>query len=132
MEDDLSDIKYYQLLNSPGREISLLFLTTNQDYTAAMAREQIELLYGNAFSWIKNYFVCTTSTIKEFLKNNPFDLYIMDALGGKVKLLIKEVDLPKEKIAFLTGMTSFRESVKKESYKAYKKDNITKLIKDCF
>lgn len=130
VEDDLSDLKYYLALSSLNHSISLLFLAVSPDYTAEKARENIDLFYGNDFCWINNYIVCTTENIKDFLENNIFDFYIFDSLDKKALQIIKEINLPKEKIVFFSGTTPFRELVGREGYRAYQKKDINNVIAD--
>ncbi len=130
IEDNSNDLKYYQSLFVPEREVNLLFLAPDKEYTKEKIRENIELFYGNLSSKIKGYFVYTKENILEFLKNNPFDFYIIDSLGGFAETLIAETSLPKEKVAFLSSTKSFRESVQNKGYRAYQKENINELIKD--
>ena len=128
IEDDLSNLKYYLPLSSLPVNINLLFVAVRSDYTIEMMREQIELIYGSAFSWIKRYFVCNTETIRKFLKDNPFDFYIIDSLNGRALEIIKETNLSKEKVTFFSGDTPFRELAEKESYRAYQKKDINEII----
>jgi hypothetical protein len=128
IEDDLSNFKYYLPLGSLSVNVNLLFVAARSDYSIERMREQIELIYGSAFSWIKRYFVCNTETISKFLKDNPFDFYIIDSLSGRALEIIKEANLSKEKIVFFSGDTPFRELAEKESYRAYRKKDINELI----
>ena len=132
IEDNPSEVKYYQDLSGPEREISLLFLAANKDYTKEKLRELIELLYGTSFLKIKDYFVYTKDTIIEFLTNNPFDFYIIDSLEGIAESLVVEAGLVEEKVAFLSSTKSFIESVRKKGYKAYLKKDVDRLIQECF
>ena len=132
IEDNPSDIKYYQALFAPEREVSFLFLTRNKGYGKEKLKELIELLYGEIFLKIKNYFVYTKETIREFLKDDPFDFYIIDSLEDFAKSLVTETDLLKEKIAFMSSRKSFRESIQSEGCRVYSKNNIDGLIKECF
>ena len=132
IEDTPNDIKYYQSLFIPEREVSLLFLTRDKNYTKEKLSEIVGLFYENLSSKIKDYFVHTEETIQEFLKNNPFDFYILDSLGDFAEQLVTEVNLPKEKVAFLSSTKSFRDLIQNKGYRAYKKENINELIKNCF
>jgi len=132
IEDNPQEIKYYQPLITPEREINFLFLTTDQSYSKEKLKELIGLLYGDISSRIKNYFVSTKENIKEFLRANPFDFYLLDSLEGFAKSLVGEINLPKEKVAFLSSKKSFVESVRSEGYRAYSKNNIDRLIEECF
>jgi len=131
VEDNLNDIKYYQPLESIRGDISFLFLTFDSKWTSNMVRDHIELLYDKTFLWIKSYFVFTSDKIKEFLKNNLFDFYIFDGLNGLATLIVKDTNISKEKVAFLSSTTSFTELAQKEGYKAYRKKDkdIDELIK---
>src|SRR3989344_5866836 len=131
VEDIMSDIKYYQPLESIMGNISFLFLAPDLSWTPIKTREHIELLYDKTFSWIEKYYAYTIQKIGEFLKNNRFDFYIFDGLDKRGVQMVREADLSKEKIAFLSSSGSSRRSAQEEGYRAYRKEDISKLIQDC-
>lgn len=131
IEDTPNDIKYYESLFAPDREVGLLFLSRDEKYTREKLIGLIDLCYETIAPKIKNYFVTTESEIVDFLKSHPFDFYIADSLGGIADQFMDKAGLPKEKVAFLSSTTSFRESVGNRGYRAYKKENIGELVKDC-
>lgn len=128
IEDDFSNLKYYLPLSSLSVNVSLLFIAARSGFTIEQLREHIELIYGKASPQIKHYFVCTIGTIGEFLKDNPFDFYIIDSLNSRALEIIKEINLPKGKICFFSGDTPFRELAEKEGYNTYRKQDINELI----
>ncbi len=132
IEDTPNDIKYYQSLFSPEKEVSLLFFSRDKDYTKEKLIELISISYETIASKIKDYFVFTEKDIIDFLKDKSFDFYIVDSLGGIADLFIDKANLSKDKVAFLSSTTSFRESVWNKGYRAYKKEDIDELIRDCF
>ncbi len=132
IEDTPNDVKYYQPLFVPEREVSLLLLARDESYTKEQLLEFIQLFYEDIFSKIKSCFVYTKGTVQEFLENNPFDFYIFDSLEGIAEQLVREFNLPKEKVVFLSSTKSFRELVRDKGYRAYKKDKIEELIRSCF
>ncbi|TSA45860.1 hypothetical protein D4R52_01690 [bacterium] len=91
----------------------------------------LDISYEEIASKIENCFVLTEDKIVDFLEKNPFDFYIADSLGGIADLFIDKAKLPKDKVAFLSSTTSFRESVWDKGYRAYKKEDIDELMRDC-
>lgn len=130
IEDNLNDIKYYHSLFTLEREVSLLFLAPNKKYTKEKLMEIIELFSQDLSSKIKGYFICAKEDILKFLKTNLFDFYVVDSLSGFSEQLMAEINLPKEKVAFLSSTTPFREIIKNKGYAAYPKENIVELIKN--
>jgi len=132
IEDLPSDIKYYEPIFMPGREVSVLLVNRDENYTEENLSDDVELLYGSLSSKVKHYFTKTREEINGFLMNKSFDFYVIDSLGGFAEQLIAEAGLPKEKIAFLSSTKSFRESVQAKGYRAYKKESADELSRDCF
>lgn len=130
IEDNLNDIKYYSSLFTPEREVNLLFLAPNKEFTKEKLVEIMDLFSENLSSKIKNNFIYTKENILEFFKTNQFDFYIIDSLSGFSEQLAAEINLPKEKIAFLSSTTPFREIIQNKGYKAYPKENIEELIRN--
>ena len=111
---------------------ALVFVAPDKAYTERKLKEVAELLYEDIASKIKHYAVCTKETIREFLTQNQFDFYILDSLGGFAETLVTENDLFKGHCCFLSSTTPFRESMERKGYRAYKKEDVGSLIKDCF
>ncbi|GEM_PF-1700337 len=136
IEDSPSDLKYYEPLfratTTPPLAVSLLFVAPDNDYSEKKLKEVAELLYEDVASKIKHYAVCTKETVREFLTNSPYDFYILDSLGGFAEELVKGNDVFKGHLCFLSSTTPFRESMERKGYRAYKKEDIGNLIKDCF
>ena len=131
IEDNPNDIKYYQSLFSPEKEVSFLFFSRDKDYTKEKLIELISISYETIAKKIKDCFVLVEKDIVDFLKDKLFDFYLADSLGGIADLFVDRAGLPKDKVAFLSSTTSFRESVWDKGYRAYKKENIDELIRDC-
>lgn len=134
VEDSPNDLKYYESLfhmPQPTLEVSLLFVAPDKDYTEQKLKEVVDVLYEDIAPKIKRYFVCTKETAKEFLEKNPFDFYIMDSIGGFAEMLVDNNDMFHGRLCFLSSTTPFRETMEQKGYKAYKKEDIRTLIKDC-
>lgn len=136
VEDSPNDLKYYEPLLHTGAnqplEVSLLFLAPDKDYTERKLKEVIDVLYDELAPKIKHYFVCTKETIRDFLEKNQFDFYILDSLGGFAETLVEGDSALKGRSCFLSSTTPFREAMEQKGYRAYKKEDIRMLIKDCF
>lgn len=136
VEDSPNDLKYYEPLIraaiNPPLEVSLLFLAPDKDYTERKLKEVMDILYEDIAAKIKRYFVCIKETIGDFLTKNQFDFYILDSLGGFAETLVEGDSALKDRSCFLSSTTPFRETMEQKGYRAYKKEDIRTLIKDCF
>lgn len=136
VEDSPNDLKYYEPLfragAKPPLEVSLLFVAPDKDYTERKLKEVLDVLYEDITPKIKHYFVCTKETVKDFLEKNQFDFYILDSLGGFAETLVEGGSALKGRCCFLSSTTPFREAMEQKGYRAYKKEDIRVLIKDCF
>lgn len=130
IEDSVNDLIFYRKLFFLGKDISFLFYNKNKDYTEEKFIELSEVLYEDMFNEMKGKFFYTKETIENFLKNNLFDFYIIDSLEGQAKEIVLDVNLPKEKVSFLSSTSSFRRQMQDYGYKAYSKKDIEKLIKE--
>jgi len=131
IEDNVNDLMWYRPLFSAGLEVSFLFYNKDENYTKEEFIESTEILYEDLFSQIKKKFFCTKENIELFLKDNLFDFYIIDSLKGAAELIVLNFNLPKEKVAFFSSTSSFREIMKSHGYRAYKKTEMENLIKEC-
>lgn len=132
VEDNANDIKFYQPILESGKEISFLFFTRDKNYSREKLMDLIDDTYGNLASKIKHYYVADEGGIADFFKNNQFDFYVVDSLGGTSDKFIDQVGLPKDRVAFLTSTTPFREMVWDKGYRGYKKENAEELVNDNF
>lgn len=135
VEDSPSDLKYYEPLLHTGvnqpLDVSLLFLAPDKDYTERKLKEVVDVLYEDIAPKIKHYFVCTKETIGDFLTKNQFDFYILDSLGGFAETLVADDSTLNGRSCFFSSTTPFRETMEQKGYKAYKKEDIRILIRDC-
>ena len=131
IEDNVNDLMWYRPLFSLGLDINFLFYNKDENYTKEDFIELTETLYEDLFRQIKKKFFCTKENIESFLKDNLFDFYIIDSLKGAAELIVLNLNLPKEKVAFFSSTSSLREIMKSHGYRAYKKNEIENLIKDC-
>jgi len=131
IEDNVNDLMWYRPLFSLGAEVSFLFYNKDKNYTKESFMELADVLYEDMFGRMKGKFFCDKENIRLFLKNNPFDFYIIDSLAGAAKSIVLDSGLPKEKTAFLSSTTSFRRAMQSCGYRAYRKKDIQKLIEEC-
>lgn len=111
------------------REVDLLFLRRNGPENSEELRELVAVHCGEV--GIKKYLLAEEAEIPGLLKERPYDFYIADSLGGVSPALLRAGGIPKEKTAFLSSTTSFREMIMNEGYRAYRKDAIEDLIAEC-
>ncbi len=126
IEDTVNDLPYYAPLFDGVREVSFLFLTRETDFTKEKLESLAELVSEDLFKKVKKFFTVKKEDIETFLKDRAFDFYIIDSLGGFAESLIKS--LPKEHFAFFTSTSTFKESMEKKGFFAYKKNEMQNLI----
>lgn len=129
IEDSAADIRAYGVLFSPEREVSLLFLKRGGPENTEELRELVNVLSGS-FP-VKKYLLAEEKDFSETLKEYDYDFYISDSLGGIAPKILRSACIPKEKVAFFSSTTPFREIMKKEGYRAYRKEAISELIAEC-
>lgn len=132
IEDNANDIKFYQPILESGKEISFLFFTRDKNYSKEKLMDLIDDTYGNLASKIKHWYVTDEMGMADFLKDNKFDFYVVDSLGGTSDKFIDQAGLSKDRVAFLTSTVSFKEMVWDKGYRGYKKENAEELVSDNF
>lgn len=126
IEDTVNDLPHYAPLFDETREVSFLFLAREADFTKEKLENLAELVSEDLFKKVKRFFITQKEDIETLLKDHPFDFYVIDSLGGFGESLTK--NLPKEHFAFFTSTSTFKESMEKTGFPAYKKSEMEKLI----
>ncbi|MDD5547897.1 MAG: hypothetical protein PHN74_03350 [Candidatus Pacebacteria bacterium] len=132
LEDTVHDLLFYRpLTNLTDAEINVLFFSPGKDFKEAQACDSYDTLHGKSLPWIKKCMEKTGADIVDFLKNNPYDFYIADSLEKLSNKFLEEAGIPKDKIAYLSSTSSYRRLMQNYGYRAYRKADMEKLIKEC-
>ena len=130
IEDNVGDLGYYAPLFGEGREVSFLFFSHEPEFDIKKLEDLVEMTHEGLFKKVKKYYVRDKETIVEFLKETPFDFYIVDSLAGFAKGLPRKASLPKNKTAFFTSTEDFKTLMESKGYKAYKKNEMERLMEE--
>lgn len=131
VEDTVNDLLYYNPLFNEHRDISFLFFSHEKDFTKEKLENLAELVSEDLFRKVKKFHVCDENSIQEFLASHTFDFYILDSLKGYAKHIAENAPCTKENTAFFTSTSVFKDEMKKEGYRAYKKTEIEILVDEC-
>jgi len=127
IEDTVNDLPHYSQLFDGTREVSFLFLARETDFTKEKLENLAELVSEDLFKKVKKFFVSQKKDIEVFLRDHPFDFYIIDSLGGFAESLTK--NLPQGHLAFFTSTSTFKDLMEEKGFPAYKKNDMEQLIK---
>jgi len=130
IEDNVNDLTYYTPLYTDGNEVSFLFFSKDKKYTKEKLEDLVQAVHEELFRKVRKYFVEDEEAVSAFLKETPFDLYVIDSLSGYAPKLVKEAKLPKGKIAFFTSTEDFKVLMEHKEYKAYKKNEMARLMEE--
>lgn len=130
VEDNVNDLAYYAPLFTSGNEVSFLFFSKDANYTKEKLEDLVQAVYEELFKKVRKYFVHDETTAPAFLKETPFDRYIVDSLSGHAAKLMKTAKLPKDKVAFFTSTEDFKTLMEGKGYKAYKKNEMERLMEE--
>ncbi len=128
IEDNVGDLAAYAPLFGEGREISFLFFSREPGFDVKKLEDLVEVTHEGLFKKVRKYYVKDKNSIVASLKEAPFDLYVVDSLAGLSEKFVRS--LPKEKVLFFTSTEDFKVLMEKKGYKAYKKNEMEKLMKE--
>lgn len=130
IEDNVGDLSAYSPLFGDGHEVSFLFFSREEGFDVKKLEDLVEMMYEKLFKKVKRYYVRDRDTIVKFLEETPFDFYVVDSLAGFASTLAGSARLSKEKTAFFTSTEDFKTLMEEKGYKAYKKNEINRLIEE--
>lgn len=128
IEDNAGDLAYYSPLFGEDREVSFLFFSREPGFDVKKLEDLVEVTHEGLFKKVRKYYVKDKNSIVASLKEAPFDLYVVDSLAGLSEKFVRS--LPKEKVLFFTSTEDFKVLMEKKGYKAYKKNEMEKLMKE--
>lgn len=131
IEDIVQDLLFYRPLTEKERDISLVFLTHDAEFTKDKLKELVEFTSEDMRHAIKNYYVVNKENILSFFDANHFDFFIVDSLGGLGEQLAHDIPFLPGMGVFVSSTSEFRNIMIEQGYRAYPKDEVEKLISDC-